>query len=647
VLNFRPEYHADWMQKSYYRQMPIAPLGPEAIRELLDDLLGSDTSVTGLAERIHERTAGNPFFTEEVIQALIEAGNLEGVRGRYRLVTPVGELRIPGTVQSILAARIDRLIERAKQVLHTAAVIGKEFAEPILEEVAELPRSDLASALETLKGGEFIYEQSLYPVAEYAFKHPLTQEVALHSQLKDRRRQVHAQVARAIEASSGDKLDEQAALLAHHWEEAGEALPAARWHWRASAWAGASHSDEMLRHLESARQLLRDVPESDEILALRTDALGALLTQGVRLGLPPEKVSGYLAEGEELLARTDDARARIPLLQGQGTFLAYTGRPVVGCSLVREAIELADALDDADLQIGSRLVMMVPMFPSGPAPDAAEIAREALARLADAATPRMHVLGYDTESAIRSFRAMFLTRAARHGDALREVELSRDRARDLDDSFALAFSLAMSSMAVSTAGDLDQGVAYGRRAVEVAQAGATSNLVSISAAMYARTLALAEKWQEAYEISSLGFEVSGSLGILRLLMGSPHALALLGLGRLDEALAAARTAADLSREAEADLAEPDDLRTLARVLCETEGAAARDEIESALARAAELSAATGASSNEPWLHVERARLAGVLGDAGARQRELTEAARLFREQGALPFAERTERDPGL
>ena len=75
-------------------------------------------------------------------------------------------------------------------------------------------------------------------MAEYAFKHPLTQEVALGSQLQERRRQVHAAVARAIERQDAEHLDERAALLAHHWEEAGEALSAARWHRRAAEWVG-------------------------------------------------------------------------------------------------------------------------------------------------------------------------------------------------------------------------------------------------------------------------------------------------------------------------------------------------------------------------------------------------------------------------
>jgi len=170
LLNFRPEYHAAWMQRSWYQQLPLAPLGPEATRELLRELLGADPSVAGLTEAIHASTAGNPFFTEEVVQSLVESGQLHGTKGSYRLVKPVEEIAVPATVQSVLAARIDRLAEREKQVLHCAAVIGREFSLPILERIAELPERELTESLSRLEAAELVFAQSLYPVAEYAFK---------------------------------------------------------------------------------------------------------------------------------------------------------------------------------------------------------------------------------------------------------------------------------------------------------------------------------------------------------------------------------------------------------------------------------------------------------------------------------------------
>jgi predicted ATPase len=137
LLNFRPEYHAEWMRRSHYQQLPLLPLGAEAIRQLLLDLLGTDPSLFSLTKLIQERTGGNPFFIEEIVQSLVETGALVGVRGVYRLGKSVEKIAVPETVQSVLAARIDRLPEREKQVLETASVIGKTFSEPILRRVLD------------------------------------------------------------------------------------------------------------------------------------------------------------------------------------------------------------------------------------------------------------------------------------------------------------------------------------------------------------------------------------------------------------------------------------------------------------------------------------------------------------------------------
>jgi predicted ATPase len=208
LVNFRPEYHAAWMQKSYYQQLPLLPLGPEAIKELLRDLLGTDPSLAGLGDRIRKRTGGNPFFIEEVVQALAETGSLVGARGAYRLARPSAELTLPATVQAVLAARIDRLEERDKHVLQTAAVIGREFSEGVLKRVADLSEGELSAALTKLTASEFIYEQALYPELEYTFMHALTQEVAYGSLLVAQRQAIHERAAEAIEALFGGGVPE-------------------------------------------------------------------------------------------------------------------------------------------------------------------------------------------------------------------------------------------------------------------------------------------------------------------------------------------------------------------------------------------------------------------------------------------------------
>jgi predicted ATPase len=183
LVNFRPEYRAKWMQTPSYERLPLVPLGADAVREMLADLLGNDASVTGLASFVHQRAAGNPFFVEEIVQTLIETGVLEGGKGAYRLVRAASDVALPATVQAVLAARIDRLPEREKRLLQQASVIGKTFQERVLTRICNIDDSNLHAALRALREAEFLYEESLYPHVEYAFKHPLTQEVADHSQL--------------------------------------------------------------------------------------------------------------------------------------------------------------------------------------------------------------------------------------------------------------------------------------------------------------------------------------------------------------------------------------------------------------------------------------------------------------------------------
>ncbi len=100
LLNFRPEYQARWMRRSYYQHLPLQPLGarrdpPAAARRARRGL-----ERAALPEMIHDRTKGNPFFIEEVVQTLIESGHLAGARGAYRLTTPVEALEVPATVQA-------------------------------------------------------------------------------------------------------------------------------------------------------------------------------------------------------------------------------------------------------------------------------------------------------------------------------------------------------------------------------------------------------------------------------------------------------------------------------------------------------------------------------------------------------------------
>ena len=152
---------------------------------------------------------------------------------------PIESIEVPASVQSLLAARIDRLDEASKRLLADGGGDRRRGGrDAVLERVAGLDRDTLRGGLRQLVQSEFLYEAALYPESEYAFKHPLTREVAYASLLRERRRALHAAVATALEALAGAAVDQRALLLAHHWEQAGRNLEAARWQARDGGAAG-------------------------------------------------------------------------------------------------------------------------------------------------------------------------------------------------------------------------------------------------------------------------------------------------------------------------------------------------------------------------------------------------------------------------
>ena len=170
-----------------------------------------------------------------------------------------------------------------------------------------------------------MYEKSPFPEAEYAFKHALTEEVAYGSQLAEHRRGLHAAVADAIEAVYADRLDELAAVLANHWEEAGNPLAAARWNARAAGWAGQHNPADALRHWRHVRSLLRTEPASFEVAGLRMSACVWTLSVGWRVGLPHAERDEVAAEGVALAEASGETAALAAVRSAAAIASAMTG----------------------------------------------------------------------------------------------------------------------------------------------------------------------------------------------------------------------------------------------------------------------------------------------------------------------------------
>jgi class 3 adenylate cyclase len=264
LVNFRPEYRHNWGNKSYCTQLRLDPLGPENAGDMLRGLLGQSDELKSIREFVASRTEGNPFFIEEMVQALFDEGAL--VRnGLIRQAKPLNAIKLPPSVQGVLAARIDRLAPEDKELLQTLSVIGKEFSLRVIEHATRRAQDGLRLPLERLQASEFIYEQPAIGDTEYSFKHALTLEVAYNSMLMGRRKDLHEQVARAIEELHEPALDEHFGELAHHYGRSNNIAKAARYARLAGQRAYfRSDLEEAVRRLRTAQELLSKLPQTGE-----------------------------------------------------------------------------------------------------------------------------------------------------------------------------------------------------------------------------------------------------------------------------------------------------------------------------------------------------------------------------------------------
>ena len=174
LVNYRPGYTHTWAAKDYYLRVRLDPLPPAGADELLGSLIGQQAELASLRELLIKRTGGNPFFIEEIVRSLAETGTLVGSRGAYTLGTAIDAVRVPSTVRTVLAERVDRLPMAEKQLLQTAAVIGVVVPLRLLQAVTGLPYEEIQRYLFDLQAAEFLFEINLFPDLEYSFKHALT-----------------------------------------------------------------------------------------------------------------------------------------------------------------------------------------------------------------------------------------------------------------------------------------------------------------------------------------------------------------------------------------------------------------------------------------------------------------------------------------
>lgn len=352
ITTYRPEFHGVLHQRCD-QSIVLEPLTDVVAARQVAQLLGDDPLLDHLARRIAVAAAGNPFFAEEIVRDLAGRGVLTGSRGAYRLMDVVDEIAVPATVQAVLAARIDRLPADAKSMLNAAAVIGAHFDMDIL--LAVVPDAEPASVAD-LVSNEFIDQTRFVPRQRYCFRHPLVRAVAYESQLSANRARTHHILASAIAVRDPGAVDENAALIAEHYQAAGELADAYRWHMRSANWLRPRDLAAARTQWESARRIADRLPDDQrDVGAVRIAPRTMLVSTAMYVGNDFDADENYL-EFRSLAVQNGDLVSLAVGTAGRVMSLSLNDNKVP--EAVTLAAELETLIGGIDCDVATRSIVL-------------------------------------------------------------------------------------------------------------------------------------------------------------------------------------------------------------------------------------------------------------------------------------------------
>ena len=287
-----------------YTPLFLEPLDEEGSRALVAGLLHVEGLPESMRALILRKSEGNPFFVEEVIRSLLDAGVVVPDGENWRATHEIEDIAVPDTLTALLTTRLDRLDDESRRVVQTAAVIGREFPFDAMAEVYESPER-LDQAFTDLQRRGLIREKSRLPQRLYTFKHALTQETAYASLLLSRRRDLHRTVAEWLERVDSKRVN------------------------------------DIGRHFLAAREHARALPY---LVEAGDTAARAYST--------PEAIRHY-TQAIEALDRVDDRSLVRRAHEGLASALAFANDATRAVEVYRTMLHLARSQDDAPMQVSA------------------------------------------------------------------------------------------------------------------------------------------------------------------------------------------------------------------------------------------------------------------------------------------------------
>lgn len=347
----RPEYSSPWASLPGATELVLGPLDHEATNTILASLVGTDSSLLKLKQRIVAQTGGVPLFVEEIVRRLVESEALAGNEGDYRLVVDAKSVGIPSTVQAIIAARIDRLPAPAKKLLRSAAVIGERVTRPLLAAMSDTNAPETADALSSLDAAQLLLTSSSSGEMALEFPHDLIREVAYGSLIRDHRRELHGRALRAHLALFADQTREHSEILAHHATEAREWRDAILY----SRISGAKALDRSAyadaeTFLTKAISFLDHVPRDREAIEISIDLRLQLRTVFSATSQLAKWIA-HAAEAEAIAAEIGDERRRLMSGLFRAAALNFAGSPSESIAICKPALPKVIAINFEPLRV--------------------------------------------------------------------------------------------------------------------------------------------------------------------------------------------------------------------------------------------------------------------------------------------------------
>jgi predicted ATPase len=321
LTTWRPDYVPDWLARKHITEIRLEPLSTDSSEALLSSLLGDDPELARLKQIVVERAGGNPFFIEEMVNALFEDGTLRR-DGSPKLARPLSELHVPMTVRGMLAERIDQAVPQSKEMLQLLSVIGHRLPMDVVLKVSRWPGMETERILSDLQTADFIYAQSAVQAGknevDYAFKHVMTQEVAYHSVLVEQRKSLHHRVGEAIESLYEGNLNDHVTSLMHHYSSTDDHRKAMEYLGKAGQQAiqRSAHHDA-INHI---REALRRIPMLPDGTVGPADSASLWSALGISLqvtnGYASDEVGLAYAQAQEMSMKAQDDLGLAVALRG-------------------------------------------------------------------------------------------------------------------------------------------------------------------------------------------------------------------------------------------------------------------------------------------------------------------------------------------